>query len=369
MPNPDTQHDFDELVRLCYECILDESRWPVLLDSLVTASERQKGAFLLISKRTESAQVTEINNLDDGQAEDYNTYYHQIDPSYLFMPQRDVGHWYHDFIDYGDQAIARSPYYQEFHRNSNLGNTSCVKLYENDRASAYLSLLSSWDNRLERPLQQKLLQRLTPHLSLAGRIAERLQDQIRDIAKRDLLLGQHATPLWLLNETGRVVFCNLAAERHLMQESFALFEKFGQLQSRQHNDRLQTLLQLACGKNGPPRTGWLQFDGSPGHYLLVSPVPAQNVLAIGAEGSLALLVLLGQQASTQNLAELFQLSPAEQRLAGLLSQGLSPEQCAARHGVSINTVRCQLRALYRKTRTQRQSELVSLIGRLAGQRA
>lgn len=369
MPPPDAPHDFDELVRLCYECILDEAQWPALLERLVAASGRQKGAFLLISRRTENAQVTEINNLDGSLAEDYNAYYHQIDPSYLFMPQRDVGHWYHDFIDYGDRAIARSPYYQEFHRNGNLGNTSCVKLYENDRASAYLSLLTHWDNRLERPPQQKLLQRLTPHLSLAGRIAERLQEQTRDIAKRDLLLGQHATPLWLLNETGRMVFCNLAAERHMMQPGFALFEKFGQLQSTRYNGRLQGLLQLACGKSGPPRAGWLQFGGSPEHYLLVTPVPAQTALSIRAEGPLVLLVLLGQQASTQGLAELFQLSPAEHRLAGLLSQGLSPEQCAAQLEVSINTVRCQLRALYRKTRTQRQSELVSLIGRLAGQRA
>ena len=54
----------------------------------------------------------------------------------------------------------------------------------------------------------------------------------------------------------------------------------------------------------------------------------------------------------------------EQRLAELLAQGHTPENCAARLSVSINTVRTQLRALFRKTDTSRQADLVSLIGRL-----
>jgi DNA-binding CsgD family transcriptional regulator len=77
-----------------------------------------------------------------------------------------------------------------------------------------------------------------------------------------------------------------------------------------------------------------------------------------------LLALLENQPQMGLLAELFQLSPAEQRLAELLAQQLSPEACAERLNVSINTVRSQLRALFRKTDTSRQAELVSLLGHL-----
>jgi DNA-binding CsgD family transcriptional regulator len=66
------------------------------------------------------------------------------------------------------------------------------------------------------------------------------------------------------------------------------------------------------------------------------------------------------------LAELFQLSPAEHRLAELLAQGLPLESCAARLNVSINTVRTQLRALFRKTGTTRQAQLINLFTRLIG---
>jgi DNA-binding CsgD family transcriptional regulator len=364
MSQLDAQQRYDELVRLCYECVLDESKWPELLGRLVEASERQHGALMMLSKQTETVQISAINTYDSPITEAYNAYYHRLDPGYLFMPQREMGHWYHDFIDYGERAIARSPYYQEFHRAGDLGNISCVKLYENDRAGAYLSLLTSWDKRIGEPHQQQLLQRLTPHLSMAGRIAEQLQNQELDLAKRDLLLGQQATPLWLLDESGQVVFCNRAAEQLMMQKGFALYARCGQLHSTQQDSRLKALIQTASGRNGPRRAGWLQLNGSPEQSLLVTPVPAEATFNTQLQQPLVLLALVGQHPPTQLLAELFQLSPAEQRLAELLGKGHSPEQCCALLGVSINTVRTQLRALFRKTRTQRQSELVSLIGRL-----
>ena len=56
----------------------------------------------------------------------------------------------------------------------------------------------------------------------------------------------------------------------------------------------------------------------------------------------------------------------QQRLANLLVQGLAPEACAERLNVSINTIRTQLRALFRKTETERQAELVTLLARLQG---
>ncbi|MDP3816251.1 MAG: helix-turn-helix transcriptional regulator [Pseudomonas sp.] len=43
---------------------------------------------------------------------------------------------------------------------------------------------------------------------------------------------------------------------------------------------------------------------------------------------------------------------------------MTPENCAERLGVSLNTVRSQLRALFRKTDTERQAELVQLFARV-----
>jgi DNA-binding CsgD family transcriptional regulator len=64
------------------------------------------------------------------------------------------------------------------------------------------------------------------------------------------------------------------------------------------------------------------------------------------------------------LGRLFGLTPAETRLLGALSRGVSLERAAAELQVTLSTVRKQLRRVFAKTGTSRQSELVRLIARL-----
>lgn len=64
------------------------------------------------------------------------------------------------------------------------------------------------------------------------------------------------------------------------------------------------------------------------------------------------------------LARIFGLTPAEARLAAVIAGGLSPEQAAEGLGISTVTARNQLRAIFAKTDTHRQGELVALLSRL-----
>lgn len=61
------------------------------------------------------------------------------------------------------------------------------------------------------------------------------------------------------------------------------------------------------------------------------------------------------------LASLYDLTPAETRVAELLSQGFSPAAVAADLGITINTVRTHLKRIFEKTGIGRQSELVRLL--------
>jgi len=63
----------------------------------------------------------------------------------------------------------------------------------------------------------------------------------------------------------------------------------------------------------------------------------------------------------QKLKSLYGLSPAESRLAVLLTEGVDLDTAAQRLSVSIQTVRCQLKAIFAKTNVSRQAELVALL--------
>jgi DNA-binding CsgD family transcriptional regulator len=85
-------------------------------------------------------------------------------------------------------------------------------------------------------------------------------------------------------------------------------------------------------------------------------------------GARALLVLLDLHAKdfpdARLLGQAFGLTGAEARLASYIGAGESLEFAAERSRVSVSTARTQLKAVFTKTNTHRQAELVALIGRL-----
>lgn len=64
------------------------------------------------------------------------------------------------------------------------------------------------------------------------------------------------------------------------------------------------------------------------------------------------------------LARAFGLSPAEARLASLVATGASAIEAADRLGLGHETVRTQLKAIFAKTQTHRQSQLAVLLSQL-----
>src|SRR4051794_3130752 len=62
------------------------------------------------------------------------------------------------------------------------------------------------------------------------------------------------------------------------------------------------------------------------------------------------------------LQALFDLTPAEARMASQITAGKSIEQISSATGIAQNTIRTHLKSIFQKTGVQRQAELVSLLG-------
>ena len=65
------------------------------------------------------------------------------------------------------------------------------------------------------------------------------------------------------------------------------------------------------------------------------------------------------------LSQVFGLSRAEANLAAIIAAGQSLEEAAAQLGIARETARNQLKAIFAKTETHRQGELVALLSRLS----
>jgi DNA-binding CsgD family transcriptional regulator len=67
------------------------------------------------------------------------------------------------------------------------------------------------------------------------------------------------------------------------------------------------------------------------------------------------------------LRTLFRLTPAETRLAQSILNGHSAAEAAELGGVSRETVKSQMNAIFSKTGTRRQGDLIRLLSRLPAQ--
>jgi DNA-binding CsgD family transcriptional regulator len=69
--------------------------------------------------------------------------------------------------------------------------------------------------------------------------------------------------------------------------------------------------------------------------------------------------------SEARLRQLFDLTPAEARLAQALARGDALEEVAVKLKIKMTTARTQLAAIFAKTQTRRQAGLVAILSRLA----
>ncbi len=97
--------------------------------------------------------------------------------------------------------------------------------------------------------------------------------------------------------------------------------------------------------------------------IQMQPVPpAARSPFLGARAILLIRDLEGSVTFDQGLlVKTFELTPAQARLAVKLARGDSIEDAAQQIGVALATARNQLKAIFQKTGTHRQAELVALL--------
>lgn len=101
------------------------------------------------------------------------------------------------------------------------------------------------------------------------------------------------------------------------------------------------------------------------YRVIIMPIDDSRTIPLGiAVPAVSILVIDTDSLSTPDpevLRELFSLTPAEARVAARVVLGQNAEEIAAASKTSTETVRTQIKRIFSKTATCRQSELVSLI--------
>ena len=209
------------------------------------------------------------------------------------------------------------------------------------------------------------LDRFRPHLARAGLLAARWRlERLRAAAEALALLG---IPAAVLDLGGRVMAAN-----RLMQDTSPWVSWLPGDRLSLRDDSASALLLRAMAELRSPRPTSvrsipIRANVEAGAAVLhVIPISGQSSeLFDGAFGMVVITPISSPDIPNSTLLQaLFDLTPAETRVARGIAEGLRLKELARNHGVTLETVRSQIKGIFAKTGTSGQSELAALLASL-----
>jgi DNA-binding CsgD family transcriptional regulator len=230
-----------------------------------------------------------------------------------------------------------------------------------------------WVLAIQRATDEGLFAR-TELQALAG-----IADQLTAAASLSVIVGQQVLsattdaldlihqPALVLDRLGYVIRTNQAAE-DVFDDDIRVRDRRLYVQDKLVAPVLGALIeQMTASADLPPvEPVIIRRRQKKPVIARVHPIPAAAQSPfLGARALLTLTSLAPKPPlSTSLLTGAFGLSPAEAKLAAILSGGIDLRTAAQELGVARDTARNQLKAIFSKTGAHRQSELVELLAKL-----
>lgn len=376
--NPDPN---DLIISQLYEAAAGLLPWPAALTSLSHAFGAMVVQYVSIDNETGQLLLCEQ---PEGMAVDavldYVRQYNRIDPHAQQMKQAPLGTVYNTEDVFPARRMASHPFYREFWAPYGVRGMIAGKVDEGERYYSGIGIVRHKDSPGYTPADLALAARFVHHLTNAFKVARHFRQlQITSRVGRHLM--EHADrPMILLGPDRHVLFANNAGRAYI-DGGDMLAERAGRLHGRVSTSDLalqHALVSLGAARaiegrdatapHAGRRTA-LRLQGPSGNIALCAlwKLDADHASSAFGDGSVVLLSiahpLLGQPPDVHFVAAMLDLTPAEARLAAQLVVGHDLATIALAHGVSINTVKTQMRSIYAKTGTRRQAELIRVISR------
>jgi len=294
----------------------------------------------------------------------YEQYYGALDPRRNFVAQAPLGEFVccHDYLT--DADVARSEFFQDFQIPAGFRYLMGVRLSQPGSDDILLGLLRAHGRTPYSSDDRAAAARTVDHLARAITLWRDAQVLRRDAALGAELMQEQGLAVFALDRQARVVSVNRIAETMLRATACVKLEH-GRLCASvaAENDALKAAL-ARVQKTRQGESLALRNAPHAAHeiFLNISALPDRTMH--GAFGDAAILITARRRGErplvvAQQLRHTFGMSNAEAAVAEALLGGKTPDECAASAGVSVATIRTQLRAIYEKTQTRSQAEAVS----------
>lgn len=368
-----------DTLELIYDAALDPALWRNVVQDVAEKTCGDQGALIMQNQFSGEGDAI-LSNVDPAAIGEYFGHFATRNPMQrhnLKYLEQGIGHSLGvmtdtDIISRDD--LRRTEYYNDFMRRFGMYSTLMLGLAfdSTDGTSIAITRPEGQDDFGDTELQ--LGRALQRHLMRALKIGRELgTTQIINGALAEVL-EKSGRGIFLTDMQARIRYANTAG-REILAKNDGLSDKNSILAATTRNQarKFDALLKAATAPERERRTGGslLLPRLSRRYPLSVTAMPINvDMAAPFHSGPLALVCVSDPEQKAQipqaQIAELFDFTPAEARVAMELMAAEEPKVIAEHLNLSVNTVRVHMASIFRKTNTNRQAELVRLLMQMTG---
>lgn len=361
--------------RPCPRRGLDVRRWQTFLDALGEFYDA-KGLFYVFDAATQRTPIALAYGFDGASLKAYADHYIHLNPypTAAVHKPTDTTVYAHDVVP--AEIVARSQFYSELlcPLDVSLSHLAIKVLHDQDR----LGIISMSPGRKVESNPEMAFDRLRPYIRQAAALNRHTARTEQLQSGYEALLQSFSAAAFLLDDACRPLHLSAAAVDLMRVERLFGLDAGGRLTATRPRDdaKLAALTSRAGGHPGVLRlTG---SDKATAYLAWTVPVPRsgdndrEKLLLGDALTKRASILLLAVPVGAKSdipaplIQEALALTVAESRLLAALVAGDTVASFAERNGLSPKTVRNQLAAVFAKTGTTRQAEIVALVMRTLG---
>lgn len=350
-----------QLIDLIYESSFISERWPEALDKLAKMIEASMASFIVFNSKSNALWTA-----SPGAASNVQRF---VNEGWVFRGQfgaKLFGAPGAGFAVESDfftlQELEEEPVYRDLFRPLGFGWGAGTVIRVPTGENIFVAL----NRRSERgPVERdfvRQLDALRPHIARSVLISARLQlERARAVSEALALIG---LPALVLDEQGKVLAANDLIEaltscvRWRAQDRVALKDGAA-------DKLLREAIETFRRHDAQPIRSFPLRDADANAIMVAHILPIRRSARDIFVRSAAVLVITPVSAPhappVELVQSLFDLTPAEARVARSLASGKTVEDIASGGGVSVNTIRTHVRGVLEKTGCNRQAEVVALL--------
>lgn len=357
----------DTLLDTLYEAPCNPDAWQRFLDQLIEATGSRSARMLVMDRAAETVKSSIKRNIDDADHQAYVSHFVNTCPWRPELKDKAPGELYSSYLDFScpQKQFYQTEFFNDWASQQDIHHGVCGTVWQDEQQTVQLLIQRTRGQGHYQREETDRINELVRHV----RRALRLQSQVSALDHNRMALEQtlemQSHPFALLNERGAIV--------HLSSEANALLTELPQasitsnrlcLQDPRQQSQLMKLLGEVTGPNAGAG-GIISLTLSPRQHIrcLVSPLRGNPLSQHYSDTRQSLAIVYFQDPRSELyidlecLMQLYGLSEAESRVAAGIARGLGPQQVADTYQLSVHTVRTQLKSVFLKTSTARQSEL------------